>query len=109
MVRRSSKLTILWLCVDMGKDISSKFVGEAMVLPITLACLRLIGSMHPMYYSVAYGHASEALLSMLVFCCLGGFIKCLLVENVLIILVWRSYKGLVFWELESMWVSHRPH
>ena len=96
-------MTIVWVSMDMGKGISSKFVGGAMGLLMTLNCLRLIWSMHHIYYSVDYSHVSEAALSMLVFCCLDAFINCLL------ILVWGSCKGLVFQELESMCVSHEPH
>ena len=64
--------------------------------------------MHLMCCSVSYRYISEAALSVLVFCCLGVFINNLLVANVSSILVQGSYKGLLFGELESMEVGHRP-
>ena len=109
MVRRSLKLTVLLVSVDVGKSVSSEFIGGAMGLLMTPGCLRLIWSMHLMYYSIDYRHISEAALSMLVLCCLGGFVNCILIANALSILVQGSCKGLVFWELGNMWVGHRPH
>ena len=102
-------MTILWVSMDIGKCISSEFVGMEMGLLMTLGCLRLIWSIHPMCYSIGYRHTSEDALSMLVFCCLGSFINCLLTVNVLSILVQGSFKDLVFWGLESLWVGHRLH
>ena len=109
MVRRSLNLSALWVSVDVGKGISSEFVGGAMVLLMTYGCLRMIWSMHPIYYSISYSYVSEAALPMLVFFCFSSFINCLLFVNVGSILVWGSCKGLMFWELESMWVGHMPY
>ena len=53
MVRRSYKLTILWVSMDVGKGVNSKLVGGSMGLLVTLVFLRLIWLMHPMYYSVS--------------------------------------------------------
>ena len=67
MADRSSKLTILWVSMNMGKSITSEFISEAMGLLMTLGYLRLFWSTHPMYYRVSYRHVSEAALSMLLF------------------------------------------
>ena len=102
-------MTTLWVIVDMGKVVSSEFIGRAMGLPMTLGYLRLILSMHPMCYSIGYKYVSEATLYILVFYCLGSFINCLFITNALSTLMPGSYKGLVFQELQRMWVSYRPH
>ena len=99
---RNSKLTILWVSMDMGKGIIFEFTGGAMGLPMTLGCQRMIWSIHPICCNIGYRHTSEAVMSMLVFYYLGGFINCLLIANMLSILVQKSYKGLVFWELDSI-------
>ena len=99
-------MTVFWVSIDMGKSNSSEFVGRAMGMPMSLGCLRLIWLMQMMCYSIGYRHTSEAALFMLVFYCWGSFINCLLVVNMLSILVQGSCKGLVFQELESMWIGH---
>ena len=75
MLKKSSKLTILWFSMDMGKGFTSEFVGGAMGLLMTLGCLRLIWSMHLICHSIGYRHVSEVFLSMLGFFCLDGFIN----------------------------------
>ena len=79
--------------MDMGKSICLEFVGEAIGLPMTLDCLRLIWLMHLICYSIGYRHASEAALSILVFYWLGGFINCLPIANAFDVLGIRKYVG----------------
>ena len=68
-------MTVLWVSLDVGKGVSSEFIGGAMGLLMTLGCRRLIWSMHQMCYSIGFRHTSYAALSMLVFYCLGGFVQ----------------------------------
>ena len=109
MVKRSLKLTIFWVSMEISKGASSEFICGAKRLLMTFGCLRLIFSMHSMCYSIGYRYASESALSMLVFYYLGGFINCLLIANALSILVLGSCYSLLFWQLKIMWVGHRLH